>query len=93
MPFGSGWDAWNSSLEDGCAKLAAYAPDVVVVSLGVDTFEKALSHLNYSDPDPMRSNWWNAILNPIRAATFRAARVDVQLGEHCGLTTSGGAGL
>ena len=40
MPFGTGWDAWNASLEDACAKLAAYAPDVVVVSLGVDTFEK-----------------------------------------------------
>lgn len=40
MPFGTGWDAWNASLEDACARLAAYAPDVVVVSLGVDTFEK-----------------------------------------------------
>ncbi len=40
MPFGTAWDAWNASLDDACAKLAAYAPDVVVVSLGVDTFEK-----------------------------------------------------
>ncbi|MBN9237121.1 MULTISPECIES: histone deacetylase family protein [Phyllobacteriaceae] len=40
LPFGTTWEAWNAALEDACAKLAAYAPDVVVVSLGVDTFEK-----------------------------------------------------
>lgn len=40
MPSGTRWEAWNAALEDGCARLAAYAPDVVVVSLGVDTFEK-----------------------------------------------------
>ncbi|WP_127902281.1 histone deacetylase family protein [Solirhodobacter olei] len=40
MPFGTGWEAWSASLEDACQKLAAYRPDVVVVSLGVDTFEK-----------------------------------------------------
>ncbi len=40
MPFGTAWTEWNASLEDACSKLAAYRPDVVVVSLGVDTFEK-----------------------------------------------------
>ncbi|SIT57031.1 Acetylpolyamine aminohydrolase [Mesorhizobium prunaredense] len=40
MPFDTAWDVWNASLEDACEKLAAYAPEVVVVSLGVDTFEK-----------------------------------------------------
>ena len=40
MPFGTSWEKWNEALEDACQKLAAYAPDVVVVSLGVDTFEK-----------------------------------------------------
>jgi acetoin utilization deacetylase AcuC-like enzyme len=40
MPPGTAWDVWNASLEDACAKLEAYGPDVVVVSLGVDTFEK-----------------------------------------------------
>ena len=40
MPFGTTFEQWNGALEDACAKLAAYAPDVVVVSLGVDTFEK-----------------------------------------------------
>ncbi|MDQ6433370.1 histone deacetylase family protein [Mesorhizobium sp. LHD-90] len=40
MPFGTAWAEWSASLEDACAKLAAYRPDIVVVSLGVDTFEK-----------------------------------------------------
>jgi acetoin utilization deacetylase AcuC-like enzyme len=40
MPFGTAWDTWSAALEDACGKIAAYAPDVVVVSLGVDTFEK-----------------------------------------------------
>ena len=40
MPFGTAWGTWSAALDDACAKLAAYRPDVVVVSLGVDTFEK-----------------------------------------------------
>jgi acetoin utilization deacetylase AcuC-like enzyme len=40
MPWGTGFDVWNAALDDACGRLAAYAPDVVVVSLGVDTFEK-----------------------------------------------------
>jgi acetoin utilization deacetylase AcuC-like enzyme len=40
MPSGTAWDEWNSSLEDACRHLSAFDPDVVVVSLGVDTFEK-----------------------------------------------------
>ncbi len=40
MAPGTPWDKWNEALEDACKKVAAYAPDVVVVSLGVDTFEK-----------------------------------------------------
>ena len=40
MPFGTGLAAWSAALEDGCRAVAAYAPDVLVVSLGVDTFEK-----------------------------------------------------
>ena len=40
LPFGTGWAEWSAALEDGCRKVAAYAPDVLVVSLGVDTFEK-----------------------------------------------------
>jgi acetoin utilization deacetylase AcuC-like enzyme len=40
MRWGTSWETWNAALEDGCRKLADYAPDVVIVSLGVDTYEK-----------------------------------------------------
>lgn len=40
MPFGTAWADWSLALEDACIRIAAYAPDAVVVSLGVDTFEK-----------------------------------------------------
>lgn len=40
MPFGTAFAAWSEALEDACGKVEAYGPDVVVVSLGVDTFEK-----------------------------------------------------
>lgn len=40
MRWGTTWETWSRALDDGCAKLKDYAPDVVVVSLGVDTYEK-----------------------------------------------------
>lgn len=40
MPFGTTWDQWSTALDDGCRKVDAYAPDILIVSLGVDTFEK-----------------------------------------------------
>lgn len=40
MRHGTEWAEWNAALEDGCKKLLDYKPDVVLVSLGVDTFEK-----------------------------------------------------
>lgn len=40
MPWGTGWDRWSASLDRGCERIADYGADIVVVSLGVDTFEK-----------------------------------------------------
>ena len=40
MAFGTTWEEWHASLDLACAKLINYSPDVIVVSLGVDTFEK-----------------------------------------------------
>ena len=37
---GTPFDKWGAALEDACNRVAAYAPDALVVSLGVDTFEK-----------------------------------------------------
>ena len=38
MPHGAGWDAYGPALDDACGKVAAFGPDVLVVSLGVDTY-------------------------------------------------------
>ncbi len=52
MPFGTTYERWGAALEDACAKLFAFAPDVVVVSLGVDTFEKdPISHFKLVTED------------------------------------------
>jgi acetoin utilization deacetylase AcuC-like enzyme len=39
LPWGTGFGAWAEALEDACRRLADYAPDVLLVSLGVDTFK------------------------------------------------------
>jgi acetoin utilization deacetylase AcuC-like enzyme len=40
MPPGTAYDNWSVALEDACRKIKRFGPDAVVVSLGVDTFEK-----------------------------------------------------
>lgn len=40
LPRGTAYDAWGAALADACRRIADYGPDAVVVSLGVDTFEK-----------------------------------------------------
>ncbi|MFC4352963.1 histone deacetylase family protein [Fodinicurvata halophila] len=39
LPWGSGFDAWREAFERALARLDAFAPDAVVISLGVDTFK------------------------------------------------------
>ena len=39
LPWGTGFPAWSEALEDACKRVADYAPDVLLVSLGVDTFK------------------------------------------------------
>jgi len=34
------FDSWGAALQDACGKVNQYAPDAVVISLGVDTFER-----------------------------------------------------
>ncbi len=36
---GTPYDLWSEALRDGCNRIRAFAPDALVVSLGVDTFE------------------------------------------------------
>ncbi len=39
MPPNTSYSEWFKALEDSCSKIKTYAPDALVVSLGVDTFE------------------------------------------------------
>lgn len=39
LPAGTEWEQWSQALETACQAITAYAPDVCVVSLGVDTSE------------------------------------------------------
>lgn len=40
MPKGTAWERFGEALDRACARIDAYGPDAVVVSHGVDTFEK-----------------------------------------------------
>ena len=41
LPPRTAYDVWGEqALEDACKRIAGYAPDVLVVSLGVDTFAR-----------------------------------------------------
>ncbi len=52
MEWGTGYDVWGQALTDACHEVASYGPDVVVVSLGVDTFEKdPISRFRLKTPD------------------------------------------
>ena len=39
MRWGTAWDDYGQALAEGCKRIADYGPDVIVVSLGVDTFK------------------------------------------------------
>ncbi len=39
LPFGTDYAAWSEALEIACGAVTQFGPDVLVVSLGVDTFQ------------------------------------------------------
>jgi Deacetylases, including yeast histone deacetylase and acetoin utilization protein len=39
LPNGTGWEGWSAALTQACETISDYAPDALVVSLGVDTFK------------------------------------------------------
>jgi len=39
MPAGTSYERWKKALNHACGKIRSYTPDVLVVSLGVDTYE------------------------------------------------------
>ena len=40
MPWGTQWEDYQESLDKGLARIRDYSPEALVVSLGVDTYEK-----------------------------------------------------
>ena len=52
LRWGAAWPAWSQALETACARLAAYRPDAVVVSFGVDTYAgDPISHFELQTAD------------------------------------------
>jgi acetoin utilization deacetylase AcuC-like enzyme len=55
LPAGTGFEAWFAALEVACARVDRFAPDVVVVSLGVDTFkDDPISQFRLASEDYLR---------------------------------------
>ena len=55
MPHGIDWQQYGSALAEACDRIGAYAPDAIVVSLGVDTFEHdPISRFKLRNPDYLR---------------------------------------
>jgi acetoin utilization deacetylase AcuC-like enzyme len=52
MPPGTPYAVWGKALDDACKRIAKYGPDALVVSLGVDTYEKdPISFFKLKSPD------------------------------------------
>lgn len=52
MPRGTGFGVWRTALATALARIADYAPDALIVSLGVDTFETdPISFFKLTSPD------------------------------------------
>ncbi|MCK1787164.1 histone deacetylase family protein, partial [Pseudomonas sp. TNT11] len=52
LPAGSDWPHWSAALDEACTEIERYAADIVVVSLGVDTFkDDPISQFKLDSPD------------------------------------------
>ncbi|WP_455774165.1 histone deacetylase family protein, partial [Burkholderia stabilis] len=55
LPKGTQWDTYATALGHAADAIVAHAPDLLVVSLGVDTFEHdPISHFRLRSPDYLR---------------------------------------
>ena len=55
MPWGTAWADYGAALDDGIGKIRDFGPDVLVVSLGVDTFkEDPISKFKLESEDYLR---------------------------------------
>lgn len=52
LPWGTDFSTWKAALDQAIDRIAAFAPDRLVVSLGVDAFEEdPISHFKLRGPD------------------------------------------
>ena len=52
LPAGSGWDTWSAALDQACNEIDRYGAEIIVVSLGVDTFkDDPISQFKLDSPD------------------------------------------
>lgn len=52
LPHGTAWDGYSEALQHACGQLRQYRPDLLVVSLGVDTYEgDPISHFRLASKD------------------------------------------
>ncbi|MEC5207632.1 acetoin utilization deacetylase AcuC-like enzyme [Vogesella perlucida] len=52
LPHGTAWDGYAEALQHACGQLRQYRPDLLVVSLGVDTYEgDPISHFRLATGD------------------------------------------
>lgn len=55
LPWGTGFADWSEALEEACRQIARYAPEALVVSLGVDTYRgDPISQFRLDSPDYLR---------------------------------------
>jgi len=55
MPWGTAFDVWGEALDDACKRIRDYAPQSLVVSLGVDTYkEDPISRFRLESEDYLR---------------------------------------
>ncbi|MCY1329194.1 Acetylpolyamine amidohydrolase 2 [compost metagenome] len=55
LASGSDWSVWSLALQAAIRQIRAYAPDLLIVSLGVDTFkEDPISQFKLDSPDYLR---------------------------------------
>lgn len=55
LPAGSAWQEWGAALEQACQRIAEYDAEVLIVSLGVDTFKHdPISQFKLDSPDYLR---------------------------------------
>lgn len=55
MPHETGFEVWSEALREACGHITHYDPDVLIVSLGVDTYKHdPISQFKLNSPDYLR---------------------------------------